>query len=118
MVHQHRSWCVKACDEKSAFFVDRQGVRPLHAICATRAQPCGCGVDKHCGDLGIIAAIEEAEVPGCIVVLLLKEAVYLRTDPADGTIATIGDEESRVAEGEERIVARRNAILFLKQQGR
>ena len=77
---------------------------PIDALHALLAQP-GLGGGEQAGeDLGIVDGLEQAEVPGRVLVALDVQVVHLRADAADRLGAAIGDPELRAGVLEERVL--------------
>ena len=97
---------LEALDEQAALVVGREVERADHVVAAALAQPGEGGVDQRRGDLGVVLALEEAELPPVVVLDLVEALVDLGGDPADDAAVAAGEEVLGVGVLEEGVAAR------------
>ena len=108
-----------AVDEQAALVVEREVHRPDRVVAAgARAASSPAASSSARGDLRVVLALEEAELPPVVLMDLVEARVDLGGDPADDPVAAASEEVLGVGVLEVRVAAAVEVALALADQRR
>src|SRR3954467_11992399 len=107
---------LEAVDQDARLVVHREVERPDDLAAVTLAQPPLGGRGEPAGGVVVVLALEEAEQPPVVPLVVVEVAVDLGADAADRLAAPPGDEQLGVTVVEERVLLAAQELLALEDE--